>query len=758
VNDPRWERIKSVFGAAMEIPAARWPAFLDAECAGDAEVRREVESLLASQSEGVFKTAGGLEAVARVNADAAHREVAADGPAQSSEAHALSQKEEAAQRVEEVRRARASGTTIDDDAILRLFPHLADELRPALNELRRDEVSRTPVIAPPAPGGRARQPQATGYSIIRELGRGGQAVVYLALQLSTGQRVALKVMRDGHLADERALKRFLREVQVLAELNHPCIVTIIDTGQTSEGSQFLAMKYIPGATLARHLADPQFDDPADPARLLRLFLKICDALNEAHQRGIVHRDLKPSNILIDERGDPHILDFGIARMPLDRVDMHDGEPVSIHGEFLGSLPWSSPEQAEGSPDKIDPRSDVYSLGVILYQMLTGGRFPYEVVGNMRDVLNNIMSVEPTPPSRLISTQLAKEAVHRRGPVRRPSLIVNESIEKVVLKALAKKPESRYQTAGEFGRAIERYLAGQPMGVAGNDGVAARRLAWRGARRTSIVVGIVAVLVGVGFLMVRWMRPDGASHEKVDSSSAKQEPSAANTPPIAAGTTSSLGADLLKRVNLSNDVVSGDWTAGDFGLRCELAAPANIRFGRAIEGDYKYEVVFTATSGDEGVGLVMTRDGKSFVWFMGSEEGRVYGFQRLDARSMSLQTGAPDTPNLTNDERHIATVEVRADSVQAYLDGKLVTSLAAGHEFGELWSGWRIGPNSLGITTYRQIARWSERDIDDRRPNPVASRAGVRERTLGTRGRPAGPDGGRVAAIDGAVRRSGVEQL
>jgi serine/threonine protein kinase len=193
----------------------------------------------------------------------------------------------------------------------------------------------------------------------------------------------------------------------------------------------------------------------DPSRLLRLFLRICAAVSAAHLRGVVHRDLKPSNILIDDRGEPHILDFGLARTALDTIAQNGNAPISITGEFLGSLPWSSPEQAEGDPDKIDIRTDVYSLGVILYQMITGGHFPYQVVGNIRDVLNNILTAEPTPPSKLMLASKDRRTVSPRLP------LVNEAIEKIVLKALAKKREKRYQSAGELGREIANYLSGLP---------------------------------------------------------------------------------------------------------------------------------------------------------------------------------------------------------------------------------------------------------------------------------------------------------
>jgi len=391
--------------------------------------------------------------------------------------------------IDDVRAAYAAGKEVDEQAILAAHSELMPELSAELEKLRRVRAARAAADTvsqsqQDSPDWQRPAIQAPGYSILRELSRGGQAVVYLAMQLSTGREVALKVMREGPLADDRALARFKREVQALASLNHPNIVTIFDTGRAADGSHFIAMKYIPGLTLDDYMKHRLKKDSSDPSRLLRLFLKICAAVNVAHARGIVHRDLKPTNIRIDERGEPHVLDFGLARMPLDKLGGE--QTISITGEFLGSLPWCSPEQAEGDPEKIDCRTDVYSLGVILYQIVTGGRFPYEVVGNIRDVLNNVLTAEPTPPSKVAAVFLARQSPEQRRPVKNHLPAVNEAIEKVVLKALAKKREDRYQSAGELGRDIARYLSGAQT--------AAHQTEIAGNSQRPIVLAAVAIII------------------------------------------------------------------------------------------------------------------------------------------------------------------------------------------------------------------------------------------------------------------------
>lgn len=304
-----------------------------------------------------------------------------------------------------------------------------------------------------------------GYRLQCEIGAGGQAVVYKATQNSTGKTVAVKVLREGPMADPTARERLQREVRVLAALNHPNIVTVLDSGQTDHGHDFLVMNFIAGPSLDEWIKINSGSDnkSVESAAVLGLFIKICEAVHAAHLGGITHRDLSPNNIRIDARGEPHILDFGLARTVFDRATSQSRQDISISGQFLGKLPYASPEQARGEPGKIDIRTDVYTLGVILYQILTGGHFPYEVAGNIAEVLNNIIYTRPTPPSKRLDAEEVQ--AHRRIKKQHPP-VVNEIIEAIVLKALEKEPADRYQSAGELSRGISNYLAGRPtMAVA-----------------------------------------------------------------------------------------------------------------------------------------------------------------------------------------------------------------------------------------------------------------------------------------------------
>ena len=385
---------------------------------------------------------------------------------------------------------RARGVAVADEAVVAEHPELVPELGEALAELRRAESAvrrgkAIPLSAEDAthqqsacdPLTRAsdddpadwesRSTAIPGYEITCEIYRGGQGVVYQAIQKSTKRKVAIKVLRQGTFASPDERFRFQREVHILAQLNHPNIVTIHDSGETAGGAYFV-MDYITGKPLDQHVRDAKLSIED----ILILFRKICEAVNVAHLRGFIHRDLKPSNILVHPSGEPQILDFGLAKV--SDYEILDDDPsfhATITGQFLGSLHWASPEQAAGRPDKIDIRTDVYSLGVTLYEMLTG-KFPYEVAGGMHDVLDRIVRAEPVRPSTIRSE-------------------INHEVETIVLKCLQKERERRYQSAGEIARDILRYENGEPIDAKRDSGWYVLR---KSLRRYRVPVVLITTLV------------------------------------------------------------------------------------------------------------------------------------------------------------------------------------------------------------------------------------------------------------------------
>ncbi|HUN79999.1 MAG TPA: serine/threonine-protein kinase, partial [Phycisphaerae bacterium] len=282
-----------------------------------------------------------------------------------------------------------------------------------------------------------RFPGIPGYRILGEIHRGGQGIVYQAIQESTHRKIAVKVLKRGPFADRIELARFEREVDVLSRLNNPHIVAIHDRGLT-DGHAYYVMDYIAGKPLDAYVRGAQLSSD----EILSVFASICEAVNVAHLRGVIHRDLKPGNILIDFDGQPRILDFGLAKLEEKVAGSSSAAGMTITGQFVGSLPWASPEQAEGQSESIDIRSDVYSLGVILYQLLMN-RFPYAVTGKVFEVVRNITQAAPARPSSIQGA-------------------IDSELELIVLKCLAKEPVQRYQSAGELARDIRLHLADEPI--------------------------------------------------------------------------------------------------------------------------------------------------------------------------------------------------------------------------------------------------------------------------------------------------------
>ena len=308
-------------------------------------------------------------------------------------------------------------------------------------------------------------PVIPGYGDLVELKRGGQGVVYSAVQRSTHRKVAIKVLLAGHLASEAQKRRFERETELAASLRHPNVVRIYDSGVTGEGWAYLVMEYVDGRAIDEHARS--LTGVGRARALVGVFTKVCDAVAHAHQRGVIHRDLKPSNIRVDDAGEPHVLDFGLAKLEGGQ----ETREVSVSGQFLGSLPWASPEQADGA-DAVDVRSDVYSLGVVLYQLLSG-RLPYDVEGSMTRALENIRGATPLP-------------LEGAG--------VDEDLATIVLKCLVKEPTGRYQSAGEIGVALRSWLAGEPI-------VATRESGWRSMRRRLRRFRAIAIVSSVGGVLL-----------------------------------------------------------------------------------------------------------------------------------------------------------------------------------------------------------------------------------------------------------------
>jgi tRNA A-37 threonylcarbamoyl transferase component Bud32/tetratricopeptide (TPR) repeat protein len=287
--------------------------------------------------------------------------------------------------------------------------------------------------------GQGDQHQVDGYQIICEIHRGGQGIVYEAEQISTRRTVAIKMLLQGRFATSKQRQRFEQEVEVIAGLRHPGIVTLYESGIALGGEIYFAMEFVRGATLDQWLRTLE---PSREQRV-RLFAEVCDAVRYAHGRGIIHRDLKPGNILVDEEGVPHVLDFGLARVNDTQMGVPGSERLeTMAGEFLGTFAYASPEQLEGDPDRIDIRTDVFALGILLYEVLTGEP-PFEMGRSLTELVHNRMERTPPPPSRHDST-------------------IPLDLDVICLKALSVDPSRRYGSAGELEEDLRRHLDGRPI--------------------------------------------------------------------------------------------------------------------------------------------------------------------------------------------------------------------------------------------------------------------------------------------------------
>jgi formylglycine-generating enzyme required for sulfatase activity len=373
-------------------------------------------------------------------------------------------------------------------------------------------VSGAATAAPPPRSA----PAVPGYDLLGELGRGGMGVVYKARHVALNRLVALKMVLAGAHADGDDLARFRTEAEAVAALQHPHVVQIFEVG-THDGRPYLSLEYVEGGSLAQQLAGA----PQPPARAAALVETLARAVHFAHQRGIVHRDLKPANVLLTADGTPKVTDFGLAK----RLEGTAGQTQS--GALIGTPSYMGPEQAGGRSKEVSPATDVYALGAILYECLTG-RPPFKAP-TAAETLVQVLHGEPVPPRQLQS-----------GTPR--------DLETICLKCLEKDPVRRYAGAADLADDLRRFQADEPI-VARPVGPLGRAAKWarrRPAVAASLAVAVVSLLGGTvastGFAVVAGERAAQLERSRRDRAQAQVDALLNASPGAVAGILESLRLD------------------------------------------------------------------------------------------------------------------------------------------------------------------------------------------------------------------------
>ncbi|MCB9850734.1 MAG: serine/threonine protein kinase [Phycisphaerales bacterium] len=370
------------------------------------------------------------------------------------------------------------------------------ELRVQVERILGDSAAETALLQSPVAAvafdaaGDSSMPRRIGdYEILRVIGGGGMGIVYEAMQKNPQRAVALKVMREG-LASESARRRFEYESAILARLRHPGIAQVYETGVHRVDDRempYFAMEYVANAKpITRYAEDNHLSTPAR----VELFLKVCDAIQHGHQHGIIHRDLKPGNVLVDSDGHVKVIDFGVARAT--HADLSVTTLRTEIGQLIGTLQYMSPEQVEADPSAIDTRSDVYALGVLLHELMSG-ELPYHV--------RNLTIIEAA--RRIRESQPTRLGAHNRR--------LRGDLETIVLKALEKEPHRRYQSTDEFRRDLQNYLTGHPISARPPSVIYQLRVFARRNRgfAAASLCAIVALIAGGVLSTVLYLRAESA---------------------------------------------------------------------------------------------------------------------------------------------------------------------------------------------------------------------------------------------------------
>jgi eukaryotic-like serine/threonine-protein kinase len=552
--------------------------------------------------------------------------------------------------------------------------------------------------SPAQPAG-AELPTIPGYELQAEIGRGAMGIVFKALHVKLGRVVALKMILSGNQASPSEKQRFLTEAQSAARLDHRAIVPIYEVGE-HQGHHFFSMKLIEGGTLASRMTEftaGNSEGSADrQVKIAELLAKVADAIGCAHERGILHRDLKPGNILLDASGEPHVADFGLAK----RVE---GDSVLTQtGVIVGTPSYMAPEQAAGRK-KLTPAADIHSLGAILYELLTG-RPPFKAETVM-ETLVQVMEHDPVSPRCL-------------------NHAVSRDLETICMKALAKDPARRYQTAQEMADELRRFAAGQPIKTRPAGWM---ERSWRRCQRNPVVAGlsgalVVLLLVVLGLVASRFMpgpapSSDG-SLDRVKAAGKLVVAIADNYPPMEfqdngklTGFDHDLAKEVAKHLGVEAEfkIVPWDWPDVPKGLRnreCDMVISSwTITPQRKQEAGFvEYLPTVQVFVCRRGISVKNDDDLAGKIVVVGPDTvGHKYlvGLQKKDIAIKKIifaKPGEVTFPYLKNNEADVTIADEPVGRYQAKLDPELTVTGSIGHA---------MNPDPLGMVFRQQDVQLRE---------------------------------------------------
>jgi serine/threonine protein kinase len=441
------------------------------------------------------------------------------------------------------------------------------------------------------------------YKLLEQIGEGGMGTVWVAEQTEpVKRRVALKLIKPG-MDSRQVLSRFEAERQALALMDHPNIAKVYDGGMTEEGRPFFVMEYVRGVPITEY---------CDNVRLsiqdrLKLFIRVCQAVQHAHQKGIIHRDLKPSNILVclyDGQPVPKVIDFGLAKAMHQPLTEHT--LYTAHGLMVGTPLYMSPEQAEFNNLDVDTRTDIYSLGVILYELLTGTT-PLQKLqfkdAAFQEILRLIKEVEPQRPSLKISTSMTLPAIaaQRSLDPSQLSRTVRGDLDWIVMKSLEKERSRRYETATSLARDIERYLDNEPV-LARPPSTSYRLRKYTQRHKVAVAAGLlVALSLLIGTIISTWLAVRATSAESLAQQRLVQEQQALNDAKSAREDTAhqlnrAVAAEKESQANLQSlQQVAREWATSETLTGDPERAEAAIRLAEAAQVSKAWTEILRAQS-------------------------------------------------------------------------------------------------------------------------------------------------------------------